>query len=96
MNFIPVSVQQKFAGIPRSIRSLAIFYNPNTQDEWENIMGEATVMVRETTEAAYLATVNYGNPEPKNFRETQVLIFQIGGKLFVLNLGTWSICKFGK
>jgi hypothetical protein len=44
---IPVSVQQKFAGIPRSIRSLETFFTPNPQDEWENIMGETAVMVRE-------------------------------------------------
>jgi hypothetical protein len=30
---IPDSVQQKFAGIPRSIRSLATFCNSNPQDE---------------------------------------------------------------
>jgi hypothetical protein len=29
----PASVQQKFARIPREIRSLATFYNPNPQDE---------------------------------------------------------------
>jgi hypothetical protein len=31
---ILASVQHKFAGIPRSIRSLTTFYNPNPQDEW--------------------------------------------------------------
>jgi hypothetical protein len=31
---ILASVQHKFAGIPRSIGSLATFYNPNPQDEW--------------------------------------------------------------
>jgi hypothetical protein len=69
---IPASVQLIFAGIPRSIRSMAIFYNTNPQDEWENLRGEAEVMVRETTEAAYFATVHHGNTEPKNFREAQV------------------------
>jgi hypothetical protein len=38
----------------------------------KNIRGEAAVMVRETTEAVYLATVYDGNPEPKNFREAQL------------------------
>jgi hypothetical protein len=28
-NIIPASVHHKFAGIPRAIRSLATFYNPN-------------------------------------------------------------------
>jgi hypothetical protein len=69
---IPASVQQEFAGIPRSIRSLATFYNPNPQDEWENIMGEAEIIVRDTTEAAYTATFYDGNPEPKNFREAHM------------------------
>jgi hypothetical protein len=32
---------------------------------------EATVMVRQTNEGAYLATVYDGNPEPKNFKEAQ-------------------------
>jgi hypothetical protein len=68
---IPNSVQQKFAGIPRSIRSLATFYNSNPQDEWDKIRGEAEVMVRETNEAAYLATVYDGNPKPKSFKEVQ-------------------------
>jgi hypothetical protein len=36
---IPTSIKQKFSGIPRSIRSLATFSNPNPQDKWENIMG---------------------------------------------------------
>jgi hypothetical protein len=36
-----------------------------------NIIGEAAVMVRETNEAAYLATVYDDNPEPKNFKEAQ-------------------------
>jgi hypothetical protein len=70
-DIIAASVQQKFSGIPRSIRSLAAFYNPNPRDEWENIQGETAVMVRETNEAAYLATVYEGNPEPKNFKEAQ-------------------------
>jgi hypothetical protein len=68
---IPASVQHKFAAIPRSIRSLETFYNPNPQDEGENIRGEAAVMVRETNEAAYLATVYYGILEPKNLKEAQ-------------------------
>jgi hypothetical protein len=63
-DIIPASAQHKFAGIPRSIRSLATFYKPNPQDEWENIRGEAAVMVRETNEALYLDTVYVGNPEP--------------------------------
>jgi hypothetical protein len=54
-----------------SIRSLATFYNPNLHDEWENITGEAAVMVRDTNEANYLATVYDGNPEPKNFEGAQ-------------------------
>jgi hypothetical protein len=68
---ITASVQQKFAGIARSIRSLAT-YNSDPQDEWVNIMVKAAVMVLETTEAAYLATVYDGNPEPKTFREAQM------------------------
>jgi hypothetical protein len=36
-------------------RSLATFYIPNPDDEWENMRGEAEVMVRKTNEAAYLA-----------------------------------------
>jgi hypothetical protein len=67
-DIIPDSLQHKFSGIPRSIRSLATFYIPNTQDEWENIRGEAAILVKETNEAAYLATVYDGNPEPKNFK----------------------------
>jgi hypothetical protein len=70
-DIIPDSVQQKFACITRSIGSLATFYNPNPQDKWENILVEAEVMVRETNEAYYLATVYDGNPEPKNFKEAQ-------------------------
>jgi hypothetical protein len=35
-------------------------------------LGEAEVMVRETTEAASLATSYDGNPEPKTFREAQM------------------------
>jgi hypothetical protein len=63
---------RNFQGIPRAIRSQAIFHNTNPQDEWENIRGDTAAMVRETTEAAYLATVYDGNPEPKNFREAQM------------------------
>jgi hypothetical protein len=70
-DIIPASVQHKIAGNPRSMRSLATFYNPNPQDEWQNIRGEAAIMVRDTNEAAYLATVYDGNPEPKNFKEAQ-------------------------
>jgi hypothetical protein len=54
-DIIPTSVQHKFAGTPRSIRSLATFYNPNPQDYWEDMQGEAAVMVRETNEAALLS-----------------------------------------
>jgi hypothetical protein len=71
-DIIPVSVQHKFAGIPRSISSLESFYNPNPQDYWEDMQGEAAVMVRETNEAAYLATVYNGDPEPNNFRKAQM------------------------
>jgi hypothetical protein len=70
-DMIPASVQHKFAGIPRAIRSLATFYNSNPHDEWENMKEEASVMVRETNKAADLATVYDGNPEPKNFKEAQ-------------------------
>jgi hypothetical protein len=35
------------------------------------MMGEAAVMVREANEAAYLATVYDGNPEPTTFMKTQ-------------------------
>jgi hypothetical protein len=38
-DIIPALVQHKVAGIPRSIRFLTSFYNPNPQDEWENIRG---------------------------------------------------------
>jgi hypothetical protein len=34
-DFIPAPVQNKCAGIPRSVRSLEKFYNPNPQDESE-------------------------------------------------------------
>jgi hypothetical protein len=70
-DIIPALVQHKFAGIPRSIRSLTTIYNPNPLDECDNIRGEVADMVRETNEAAYLATVYDGNPEPKNFKEAQ-------------------------
>jgi hypothetical protein len=62
---LPASAQQQFKGVPRSIRSLATFYNPNPQDESENRMGEAPVFVQEINEAAYLTTVYDGNPVPK-------------------------------
>jgi hypothetical protein len=60
-------------------------------------MGEAAVMVRETTEAAYLAIVYDDNIEPRTLENHKwLLISQIGGKVFVLNLGIWIISKFGK
>jgi hypothetical protein len=34
-------------------------------------MGEAAIMVRETNELDYLATLYDGNPEPKTFKEAQ-------------------------
>jgi hypothetical protein len=90
-------VQHKFAGIPRSIWALTIFYNPNPQNEWEKLRGETAVLVREINEAAYLATVYDGNSEPKDLKKHKtVLISKIDGKLCVLSLGTWNIRKFGR
>jgi hypothetical protein len=41
-DIIPTSFQQKLAGIPRSIRALESFYNPNSQDEWEKHKGRSS------------------------------------------------------
>jgi Reverse transcriptase (RNA-dependent DNA polymerase) len=68
---IPSVVMNKFSGVPRSIWSLATFYNPDPQDKWENMKGEAVVYMRETSkhEAALIATMYDGNPEPKSYWE---------------------------
>jgi hypothetical protein len=52
-----IMINRNLKGALRSIRSLASFYKSNPPDDWEDLMGEAAVMVRETNEAAYLATV---------------------------------------
>jgi hypothetical protein len=48
-----------------------MFNNQNLQDEWENILKEASVLVWENNEAAYLAKIYDGNPDPKNSKEAQ-------------------------
>jgi hypothetical protein len=59
----------KFSGVPCSICSLATFYNPDPQDKWENMRGEAAVYVSENNknEAALIATMYDGKPEPKSY-----------------------------
>jgi hypothetical protein len=56
----------KFSGVPRSICLLATFYNPDPQDEWENMRGEAAVYVSENNKnvSALTATMYDGSPEP--------------------------------
>jgi hypothetical protein len=58
----------KFSGVPCSICSLANFYNPDPQDEWGYMRGEAAVYVSENNkhEAALIATMYDGHPEAIN------------------------------
>jgi hypothetical protein len=68
---IPSVIMNKFSGVPRSIHSLATFYNLDPQDEWEKMRREAAVYVTENNkhEAALIATMYDGNPEPKSYQE---------------------------
>jgi hypothetical protein len=52
-------VVYKFSGVPCSIWSLATFYNPDPQDEWESTNGEVADYMRETIkhETALIATM---------------------------------------
>jgi hypothetical protein len=62
-------VVHHLAGIPREIRNLQTFFNPDPQLEWENQRGEAAVFTQQET--ALIATMYDGSPEPKNFYEAQ-------------------------
>jgi hypothetical protein len=68
---IPSVSMNKFSGVPCSVHSLATFYNPDPQDEWKNMRGEAAVYVSDNSkhEAALIATTHDGNPEPKSYWE---------------------------
>jgi Reverse transcriptase (RNA-dependent DNA polymerase) len=60
------NIMNNFSGVPRSICSLATFYNPDPQNKWENMGGEAAVYVTENNkhETALISTMYDGNPEP--------------------------------
>jgi hypothetical protein len=66
-------MRDKFFGIPRSIRMLETFYNPRPNNEWEDAKGEAALHKRavKLQEAALIATVYDGSPEPKTYRESE-------------------------
>jgi hypothetical protein len=74
-DFPPV-LRDKFSGVPRSIRMLETFYNPCPHDEWEDAKGEAALYKRavKLQEAAPIATIYDGSPEPKTNREEQQCI----------------------
>jgi hypothetical protein len=65
-DFPPV-IRDKFSGIPGSIRMLGTFYNTRPYDKWENAIGQAALNKRavKLQEAALIATVYDGSPEPK-------------------------------
>jgi hypothetical protein len=96
---IPTVILNKSSGVPPSICSLATFYNPDPQDEWKNMRGEAAVYVsgNNKNEAALIATMYDGNPDPKSYWEAIIVqISQISGKLCLLTFLTWNISKFGQ
>jgi hypothetical protein len=95
---IPSDIMNKVSGVPCSIFSLATFYDPDPQDEWENMKGEAALYVSETIrmKLRLLRQCMMGTQHLNHIgRLLIVLISQIGGKLCVLSFLTWNISKFG-
>jgi hypothetical protein len=48
---LPSDLQQNLSGVPREIRNLQSFFNPNPQTEWNNIQGDSD------TDTALIATM---------------------------------------
>jgi hypothetical protein len=42
---VPVAIQYKFSGVPRELRNLQAFFNPDPGADWENAQGEAEFMM---------------------------------------------------
>jgi hypothetical protein len=69
---VPLAIQHKFAGVPREIRNLQAFFNPDPGAYWENLQGEADLMMLandKAHETALIATMYDGSPEPKTYYE---------------------------
>jgi hypothetical protein len=60
---LPPALQQNISGVPRKIRNLQSFFNPNPQTEWNNIQGDSD------SDTALIATMYDGIPEPKTYSQ---------------------------
>jgi Reverse transcriptase (RNA-dependent DNA polymerase) len=78
---LPVPVLNRFSGIPRELRHLQTYYNPNPTQHWEskNLQEAAVYTISDplpkrvcfaSDAVAHLVTVYDGSPEPKTYRES--------------------------
>jgi hypothetical protein len=58
--FLPSAIQNNLSGIPREVRNLTSFFNPNPE-QWANLQGDLD------SDTALIATMYDGNPEPKTY-----------------------------
>jgi hypothetical protein len=61
-DFLPPVIQNNLSGIPREVRNLTSFFNPNPK-EWANLQEDSD------SDTALIATMYDGNPEPKTYAQ---------------------------
>jgi hypothetical protein len=63
-------VEHHIPDIPRELRNLQIFFNPEPQADWENLRGEAAVFTQQET--ALIATLYEGSPDVRIFMKHKI------------------------
>jgi hypothetical protein len=61
--FLPPAIQNNLSGVPRKVRNLTSFFNPNPEQQWTNLQGDSN------SDTDYIAAMYDGIPEPKTYAQ---------------------------